>query len=154
MAVTTEASTQAGYQADPSTGKIEPTDSGALRLARFDFTQGAAAGDATSTVDLVRLPAGKVRIMGPLSRLAFSALGASRVIDVGHTGYTEPDGDAITADEDAFAAAIAATSAGASALTGEILVESRDGFLVQAKVEAGTLPAAATMSGYIAYLMG
>lgn len=154
MAVTTEASTQAARQADPSLGKIEGYDSGALRLARFDFTQGAAAGDANSTADLVRLPAGRVRVIGPLSRIAFSALGASRVIDVGHTGYTETDGDAVTADEDAFATAIAATNAGASALTGEVLVDSRAGVLVQAKIEAGTIPAGATLSGYIAYLQG
>ena len=153
MAITAQYSTQAAIFADPSLGRIEPTDSGALRLARFDFVQNGA-GDANSTAALVRMPAGKVRIIGPLSRLAFSALGTSRTLDVGRTAATKLDGDELAADDDAFAAAIAAATAGSAALTGEVLVETRDGFTLEAKVKGGTIPNAATLSGYIAYLMG
>jgi hypothetical protein len=148
MAVTNELSTQAAIAADPSVGRITPTDSGFVRIARFSFTQGAAPGDATSTADLVVMPAGRVRVLGALSEIRFSAFGSSRTLDVGHPAAIDLAGDTITADPDAFLDGADVSAAGRAALTGEVLVETRAGFTVRATVAGGTIPA------YVAYVMG
>lgn len=154
MAVTHELSTQAAIAADPTLGKINPTESGVLRIARFTFTQGAAAGDATSTATLVRMPAGRVRILGALSEVRFSAFGASRLLDVGRPAVVDITGETVAASTNGLADDINVASAGRAALVGEMGVDTPGGFPIVATVAGGTIPAAATLSGYIAYLHG
>lgn len=157
MAVTTETSTQIAARTTPGT-ILMPADIGAkLRFKYFTFTQGPAAGDANSTADLCYLPAGKVRIFAGLSRVSHSAFGASRVLDVGHAGYTEPDGDAVAADEDALHSAADISAAGGFAPMDEtgndqsFVYHSTGEVLIRAKCEGGTIPIAATLEGFIVY---
>jgi hypothetical protein len=157
MALTAETSTQIAARSTPGT-ILMPADMGAkLRFKYFTFTQGAAAGDANSTADLVYLPAGKVRIFGGLSRVSHSAFGASRVLDVGHTGFTQPDGTAVVADEDFLHSAADISGAGGFAPMDEtgndqtIVYHSKTEVLIRAKCEAGTIPIGATLEGFIVY---
>ena len=69
-----------------------------LRIAFFEFTQGSSAGDATSTATLVKLPAGKVRLILPLSYIGASALGSSRTMDLGWQAYVNDAGTTVAAD--------------------------------------------------------
>ena len=164
MAVTTEKSTQATNQ-EANNAHLETREvQGRLRIAYFDFTQGAAAGDATSTVDLIYIPAGRVRVMSKMCWVTCSAFGASRVLDVGHTGYTDEGGTAVTADPDMMADGLdvsaaadiqmgLTTSTGVAAATGMThLFTSRDRTLIQAVVAGGTIPAAATLNGFLVYV--
>lgn len=158
MALTNESSTQlAKQEASPPT-MLDPRDlSGKLRIARFDFTQGAAAGDANSTARLIKLPAGKIRVFLALSRVANSAFGAARTLDLGWEAHTKNNGVAVAANEIGFDAAQDVSAAGAYAPTGTvgsdetIELDSDSGIVVVAKCEAATLPAAATLKGYIVY---
>lgn len=157
MALTAEKSTQVAASDAPGT-ILMPADMGAkLRFKYFTFTQGAAAGDANSTVDLCELPAGKVRIFGGLSRVSTSAFGASRVLDVGHTGFTQPDGTAVAAAEAALHSAADISAAGGFAPADEtgndqtFVYHSRTRVLIRAKCEGGTIPIAATIEGFIVY---
>jgi len=163
MAVTTEKSTQVTQmEATPPT-KLDATELvGKLRIARFDFTQGSAAGDATSTMDLVKIPPGKtVRIFKSMSRIIVSAFGAARLLDIGHTGYTNLDGTAVAAAADVFmdgqdvsAAALIRCGLGTNAFTAEdaFAINAKEAVVIQAVVAGGTIPAAATINGYLVYV--
>lgn len=163
MAVTTEKSTQVtNMEAVPSVRLNAGELHGRMRIARFTFTQGAAAGDANSTADLVKLPPGKnITLIKSLSRVVCSALGASRVLDIGHTGYTNVDGTAVAAAADILldggdvsAAANLIMGVGTNALTANdaVVFNNKTGVTLQGKVTGGTIPAAATLNGYFVYI--
>lgn len=129
-------------------GKINASaDNAKLRMACFEFNQGTSAGTAGSTADLVVLPA-LCRIIPTLSRITTSALGAT--LNIGLRAYTDVEGNAVVEDDDALANALAgdATSKNLN-VEGYVDVDSRHSVTVFAK---GTLPANATLKGYIAYL--
>jgi hypothetical protein len=52
---------------------------------------------------MVRLPAGKKLIYTDLSRIVCPQGSTGADLHVGHTAYTEPDGTAVSADDNAFA---------------------------------------------------
>jgi hypothetical protein len=152
--VTAQKSTQlTDLDKTPSVKQSADTYYGKLRVLRFDFTQ-AGAGDINSTVDLVKLPAGRVTLFGSLSRVGHDALGAARTLDVGWTAYTEPDGDAVAADEDGLHSAADVSAAGSFNPSDELGNDaahqfwSKEGVLLQAKVEGGTIPDLAKLNGH------
>lgn len=159
MAVTTETSDELDAYLGVPTSRINVHQwMGRVRIMHFTFTQGAAAGDANSIARLVKLPAGKVRVLGGMSKIYFSAFGASRVLDVGYDAYVDDNGDDVSADLDALANNINVASAGDSDIDnntadGTLLLESREGVEIQAQVAGGTIPAAATLKGYIAFVV-
>lgn len=157
MAVTNQVSDQLGKTTVPPVEIDNPADSHAkLRFAYFQFTQ-VGAGDAGSTAALVKLPSGRVRIFAGLSRISHSALGAARVMDVGHTGYTQPDGTEIAADADFLHSAADVSAAGAFVPSdetgnGETIAYESDGQVtIEAKVTGGTFLNNATLEGFIVY---
>lgn len=155
MAVTQEQSTQvAASEASPNTPVATYDWDGKVRRQYFEFTQGAAAGDATSLAELVKLPPGKLRVFLPSSRIYFSAMGTSRTMDLGHLAYTDLDGDAVAADPNDLDDGVDVSSAGSLNPAGTIgthetkLFESQDGVTLTAQINDGTIPAAATISGW------
>ena len=159
MAVTTQQSTQLALT------ETEPTDfnpthewAGRLRFARFDFTQ-SGAGDAGSVAELLTLPAGKVRVVLPLSRIAFSALGASRTMDFGWKAYSGDDDVAVAADPNGLDAAVDVSSAGSVIPGGTVgggetyLFQAKEGVTLTATINGGTFPDAATLNGYVVYVV-
>jgi hypothetical protein len=156
MAVTTENSTQYTAQTDGS--MLNGPAHGNVRCMTFEFTQGAAAGDATSTQTLIKLPAGKIRVLTNLSKIAFSAFGALRTLNVGYTAFENQDGTAVAADADFFASAVDVSAAGTAVLDESTTpdlsheLDSKDGIVVQSAVAGGTIPAGATVKGYIMYV--
>lgn len=168
MAVTSEKSAILTKRFDASPQELaNPREfEGRIRYHRVDFTQGAAAGDANSLQDVAKLPPGKVRVLGHLSKLFHDAFGSSRTLDVGHTGYTQRDGTVKSAVVDFFADGKDVSSAGSFELdnvdhasdNGLDLdqskeFDSRDGVTIQAKVLGGTIPAATKIFGTIAYVV-
>ena len=159
MALTTEKSIQvsnaaAGIANDSADYK------GSLVPFKVDFTQGAAAGDTASTADLMELPPGKWRYIQDLSKLFHSALGTGRLLDIGHTGYTEPDGDVIAADVDAIDSLHDVAAAGSYApgdeltVDGTLVINSRTKVLIQGRVTVTSLPAGATIKGILMFMRG
>lgn len=163
MAVTAEKSTQVtNMEAAPPVRLSTRDHHGRVRVAAFEFTQGAAAGDATSTQDLVKLPAGKIRVLKTESLFVCSAFGAARTLDIGTTAFTKSDGttqaasaDTILDGADVSAAASVRCGAGTNGLGTSPFIDydSRDGVVVQAVVAGGTIPAAATVKGFIQYIL-
>ena len=161
MAVTTENSTEYALTvAVPAKVPFVHQLHGRLRIAFFDFTQGAAAGDATSVARLVKLPAGKVRLLLPLSRIAYSAIGTARTMDLGWEAYNDDDGnDAVAADPNGLDDGVDVAAAGSVNPGGTIgthetkLFESAAGVVITAQINDGTIPAAATLKGYFVYVV-
>lgn len=159
MAVTTENSDQyANLVASPRVHNPTHHSHGRLRFQFFEFTQGSSAGDAGSIARLCKLPAGKVRLFLPLSRIYFSAMGTSRTMDLGWEAYSDDDGgDAVAADENGLDDGVDVSAAGSVNPGGTIgthetkLFESEDGVVLTAQINDGTIPAAATISGYVVY---
>jgi hypothetical protein len=160
MAITTQDSTQlANTVAEPRVKNPTTDAHGRLRFARFSFVQ-SGVGDAGSIARLVRLPKGKVRVILPLSRVAFSALGASRTMDLGWEAYQADGGSGeIAADPNGLDDGVDVSSAGAVVPGGTVgsdetvLFETLTGVVLTAQVNDGTIPDAATLSGHIAYVM-
>jgi hypothetical protein len=117
MAVTNEKSAEfSNMSAFPPSNNPVHSWHGRMRIAYFKFTQGAAAGDANSTAELVRLPQGSVRVIGHLSKIAFSAFGAARTLDIGTRAYKDLDGVAVAEAAQAFASAVDVSAAGSLSL--------------------------------------
>ncbi|MDA1100817.1 MAG: hypothetical protein O2967_17735 [Proteobacteria bacterium] len=161
MAVTTENSDQRANEiASPPVMNPSHESHGRIRYKRFTFTQGAAAGDAGSIARLPILPAGKVRVLLHLSRIAFSAMGAARTMDLGWEAYNGDDGGAaVAADPNGLDDGVDVAAAGSVVPGGTVggdesyLFESAGGVVLTLQINDGTIPAAATLQGCIAYVI-
>lgn len=135
-------------------------DMGKLRVLYGKITQGAAAGDDGSSVVIGDLPPGRVRILPQLCRYKVSALGASRVMKVGHDLYYDNSQVGDTgepADLLAFMSAVdvsAATNADWPVLAAALKfdVYSRAGVRLRATITGGTIPAAATFEFVVVFV--
>jgi len=154
MAVTIQNSTEktAGYRGKPV------NDHGKLRIQYFDLPATTVAGDATSEVNLCKLPFGEIRVIGSLSRISHSAFGAARTLDVGHREYQKRDDPAATLepeDDNAFISALDVSGAGVGVAFGTSIdfdLYSKGGVNVYATVKGGTIPIGATISGFMVYV--
>jgi len=161
MAVTNENSTQvANFLTVPMVRNQSSEDGGKLRIKVGNFTQGIAAGDANSTLNLVVLPGG-ARVINELSTINWSAFGAGRTLDIGFTAHTKADGTTVSAVADKFLDGLDVSSAGTARLgtgtnaskTGYQIERSvREGYVtVQGKCLGADLPAGATVNAFIVY---
>lgn len=131
-------------------------DHGKIRFAYFSYTATADLS-ANDEIELTKLPPGRIRVLPSMSRLATSAFGAGRTLDIGHREYMKrPAGnDTEAEDVDAFADGIDVSSAVADTKFGDALkydIYSLGGVTVFAKVLGGTMPDTGTVEGYIAYV--
>ena len=100
MAVTTQLSAEYTIQTTTPIANSNTVDKhGKLRTLFFTHDQDGA-GDANSTVTLGKLPAGKVKIIGGLSRMYVNWVTSSQTMDIGWKAYTDLDGDAVALDVD------------------------------------------------------
>ena len=157
--MTQEKSTQIeNLEAQPPVG-IPTTDwKGALRIMRFEFAQGATQGAAGSLAELVKLPAGNIRVLLHLSRINHADMGASRTMDLGWLAYTEPDGTAVPADPNGLDDSVSVAAVGSFVPGGTLggdetkLFQSKSGVTLTAQINDGTLQAAKTIGGTIVYV--
>lgn len=151
MGVTTERSTLVQVQEGTIASILSTLGSSALRaqVMPFSFTQGAAAGDATSTAALVKMPAGKHKVLG--IAVVCSAFGASRVLDIGYEAHTNTAGAAVNADADAFKNDLDVSAAATSLIALNTDMDSAAGYVVNATVAGGTIPAGATLAGWVLF---
>ena len=162
MGVTNEKSTQ--YIAEYGTPHIALAKIQNLKMEilPFDFTQGAAAGDATSTVKLRRLPAGLVYFFPFLSRFTCSDIGSNGTIDIGHGAYVGFDGVAVNASTALFDDDVDVSGQANQAAMGSDYVEattantgafkkfeSQAGVDILVTVNTSTIAAAAQIHGYL-----
>lgn len=114
------------------------------------------AGDATSTVELAKLPPGKVTLVGSASHVGHTDI--NNDVDVGHRAYTKPDGSIEAEDVDDLNDAEATANAGSFTLGKAVgqwqfkTYESKDGVTIFLTKNTGALPNNAEINGVIAYI--
>jgi hypothetical protein len=121
-----------------------------VRIRSFTYTQ-VGAGASGDLINLCKLPAGNIRTCGVF--ITNSALGASRTVKVGHTGYTNLANTTVAASSTAFLAATSVAAAGQIADHSTQKISSKEGLTVQALIEGGTIPDATTLNGYVLYAL-
>lgn len=132
---------------------------GKIRIARFDYTQ-VAEGAIGTVIQLVKLPAGAVRVIGTNSVLYHSALGTGVTLDIGWAAYTNQlTGAAVAADADGLDDGLDVAAAGTKrpgsvvvAEGGSKLFESQEGVILTGTIGVAVIPAAAVINGYICYV--
>ena len=124
--------------------------SGHLKMRRFAFAQGAAAGDANSTQALIYIPRGLRYVVS--FEVVWSAFGASRVLDLGYAAYTKTDGTAVAAAAAGIKDDLDVSAAGtARYFLNTEFSSTGKGILITGLVAGGTIPANATISGCLLY---
>lgn len=125
--------------------------------AKLTFTAAGFTTAAAGDLSLIRMPAGKVKILPDLSRVICPAGTATSDLDVGYGAYTDQDGTAVALDGDAFVASAdvgggAIDAAFDAATVVGLEFESRDGFDIVASFDTANSPAAGDMIVVVAYL--
>jgi hypothetical protein len=139
MAITTQYSTEYDQANVSKTGNLETnTMGGRVRCAYFTVAQDGA-GDAGSSAALVKLPAGKVRLLAAQSKAYVNWTTSSATLDLGWDAYINIDGAAVAADPNGIDDGLSVDTAGfqtfGSALTatgGTKLFESKEGVVIRA----------------------
>lgn len=160
MAVTTQESTEYAQVYTNDTGNLATHQlAGRVRIAYFTHNQ-SGAGDATSSVALCKLPAGRVRLLAKSSTAYVNWTTASATLDLGWDAYVDPDGTAVTADPNGIDDGIDVDTAGfqtfGSALTatgGTKLFESRDGVVIRATSQDVAIADDDDLVGYLMYVV-
>ena len=162
MAVTTQKSTEyTNETATPVVNNYPTEDHGKVRIMFFTHNQDGA-GDANSTVTLGKLPAGRVRVIGGLSRFYCNWTTSSQTMDIGWEAFTAQDGTTTAADADGLVDGLDVDTAGYFALEsalaaekatgGTHLFESKDGVTIVAKAIAAMVDGD-DLVGYISYVI-
>lgn len=113
MAVTHDNSVELDNVITDEPREMNPVSSwgGKLQIAFFTHDQ-SGTGDAGSDVGIVKLPAGRVRVILPLSQAYVNWTTGSALVDLGWDAYTGLDGVTVVADADGLANDIDVESAG------------------------------------------
>lgn len=147
----TTRSTENTSQIDSSQPQLEANESdGKVRVSQFTYTQ-SGAGSADDEVLLHALPAGKIRILA----LVFdSVTAAAGTLDLGHDGYTQPDGTAVAADATALETGVDISSGLSNdfrSFSGAAF-SSRNGLTVKATYKTAGPADTDVLNGYVLYV--
>lgn len=128
-----------------------------LFLGKFTYVHTAGAG--TGEIDLLEMPAGRIRVYPDLSRIVTSAFAANADIHLGYRAYVNSANVAVVADDNAFldngdAGGGAIDSAWVLPAEGFLEINSRNGWILTAMVDTGNIEDTDTISGWIAYTRG
>ena len=160
MAVTTQKSTEyTNATATPVTMNEANVYHGRVRIAYFTHDQDGA-GDATSSVALCSLPAGKVKVLLSSSNAYVNWTTGSATIDLGWDAYTDIDGSAVAADADGLLNGLSVETAGyqnfgadQTATGGAYTFETQGGVVIRATSQDTAIAAGDDLVGYILYVV-
>ena len=132
-----------------------------IRLMYFNYTRSAqaAAGDAGSIIELVRIPPGQIRLILPNSVIFFKTFPSSNTkLSIGHRAYTDRNGTEISQSLTSVFTSLTVDAAGSQFLFDKEIGDDQtqafdtvEGLTLFAAVKVGTLPASVELSGYFAY---
>ena len=131
---------------------------GKVRIQRFDYTQ-IAVDAVGAIVKLVKLPAGRITLLGKESALYHNLTIGTVTLDIGWEAYTDLDGDDIDADADGLDDGISCETAGVVRL-GTVRAadcyaktfESQEGVVIIATLMTVGIAVGDDLAGYIAYV--
>ena len=139
----------------PPAIQVKSSDWGSkLRCSYSKVTYAGTTGTA-GVIRLMKLPAGKLRILGFLSRIAGVHSVAALRYDIGYLAHTQEDGTPVVADPNGLASAQDPDTTAVLDETTEIReFDSREGVEVQATIQAGTLTAGDVLRLWLVYQQG
>ncbi len=139
---------------------LSPVDHhGKIRIAHVNYDQ-VSAGSAGDIIQLCKLPAGRVRLLGRLSNIYHNLTTASNTIDIGWAAYTNLDATDVVADPNGLDSGVDVETAGtinvgtvAAVLAegGNKLFESEEGVVITL-TSVGIPAASDSIVGFIAYV--
>lgn len=159
MAVTTQEGTEYGLlNASPPTVQNKQVLGGKVEIAMITAAQ-SGLGDAGSSVAVAKLPAGRVRLIGPMSNLYVNWTTASATMDVGWDAYEDFGGATVAADPNGIDDGINVEAAGHQSLGSAVLAaggtkvfESKEGVTIRLTSADVAIADTNTVAGYIAYI--
>jgi len=113
-------------------------------------------------IQLCKLPAGRVRVLGKESALYHNLTTGTVDLDVGWAAYTDFAGDAVAADADGLDDNIDCETAGVvrlgtvAAVLAECqskVFESQEGVIITGTIKTAVIAADDELKGYIAYVL-
>ncbi|HYD35960.1 MAG TPA: hypothetical protein VD999_07920 [Vitreimonas sp.] len=146
----THASDEYALQTGVTATPLDPTQSmGRVRIGHFNYTALTSAdGD---TLNLLKMPAGKVRVLRAC--VQNSAFAASTVLDLGYGAYTDRDSRvAIAADPDAFVVDADVNATTDKDLLVDVVVDSAGGWTLTGTLTGGA-GTAESLSGWVEYVV-
>ena len=163
MAVTSQKSTEyTNATATPVVNNNTTEQHGRVRIAFFTHAQDGA-GDATSSVALCELPAGRVRVLASLSRAYVNWTTSGATLDLGWDAYTDLSGTAVAADPNGLIDGLDVDAVGFQTLEGAIaanlltggtyVFESKDGVVIRATSQDVAIADGDDLVGYICYVL-
>lgn len=123
---------------------------GEVRRREFNVT--TIAGVADDTIGLIKLEAGPVNVVGIVLIDGWSAFGTSRTMNLGHEAYADVDENVQAENLTAFDSARSVASAGSAEIWLNKPFSIKGTFTIVAQIQGGTIPAAATLKGYVLYV--
>lgn len=149
------------YSTVPATPLSSTDMHGVLRIAYFQSTQ-SGAGSAPSSIALVKLPPGRVRLLLGLSRAWIDWTTASATFDLGWDAYTDLDGAAVSASSNGLVDGLNVDTAGYYNFEGALTAvkakggswdfQSKNGVVIRATSQDVALANNDVAHGYLVYV--
>ena len=160
MAVTTQKSSEYTNVTASPVVRVGPSDHhGRVRQMFFTHAQ-SGAGDATSSVALGKLPAGKVRLLASQSKAYVNWTTGSATLDLGWDAHTDGDGAAVAASSNGIDNGINVDTAGFQtfgsglvATGGTKVFDSQDGVVIRATSQDTAIADGDDLVGYLLYVV-
>lgn len=149
----------AKYVAKPQ-NFVPSTDWGSklrVSFARLTFTAAGYTTASAGDLSLIRMPAGKVRILGDLSRVICPQGTSTSDLDIGYSSHVNEDGTAVNADQDGYAASldVGGGAINAALATGSVFEHnSKAGFDIVASFDTANSPASGDLIVIIVWQAG
>jgi hypothetical protein len=147
------------YTASPKTF-VDPYDWGSkvrCSFAKLTFTAAGYTTASAGDIGLIKLPAGKVRILGDLSRIICPQGTSTSDLDIGWAAYVGQDGVAVTANEDGIAASldVGGGAINAALATGTVVeFSSQAGVDIVCSFDTANSPASGSLILLLVYMIG
>jgi hypothetical protein len=141
--------------------QIAVSRSGSPSVYEKRFFEGATASAITGTINLIKLPPGKIRILPKDCGFMIANGAATANMSIGYAAYTAANGVAVAADVDALVAEalVNAHTGIANWATGFVLpanggleIDSLEGVVMTCTIGTANTAAAGEYSGAIGYL--
>lgn len=132
---------------------------GRVRIAFFTHDQ-VGTGDADSSIILVKLPPGRVRLLASQSKAYVNWTTATADLDIGWDAYENFAGDIVAADPNGIDDVIDVEVAGyqtfgnqLEASGGSIVFESKEGVIIRATTTTTAIVIGDDLVGYFLYVL-
>jgi hypothetical protein len=126
-----------------------------VAYAKLTFTAAGYTTASAGDLSLLKLPAGKLRIYGQLSRLVLPAATATADFDLGWAAYVKSDGTSVAADGDGIAASVdvggGAINQDLDDIANTFEIDSKNGVDIVGSFDTANSPASGDLHLWLVY---